>query len=250
MQVNLVWKSSQEKPKIYFKNNVLGTKFLVKACVQNNVKNLLFSSTCAVYGNKKRFLIKENSTTTPLSIYGKTKLQAENIIKKNFNGNYGILRYFNVAGASSDNKFGQINKSDQLFKNLSLEVLKEKPRINIYGKNYNTKDGTCLRDYIHVEDIAYIHFQILNYISNNNVSEVFNCGYGRPYSVLEIVKAFKKLSKKNIKIFFKKRRKADIEKIYADNKKILKLISYKFKFNNLNKIINSSIKWEKKQMHN
>jgi len=237
---------SQKRPKFYFQNNVKGTKILLDACVDTNIKNFLFSSSCAVYGDKKKIPIEEIATTKPVSNYGKTKLKAEKLIKKYFKGNIAILRYFNVVGASSDNKFGQINKNGQLFKNLSLEVLKKKPIISVFGNNYKTKDGTCLRDYIHVEDLANIHVEILKNMFATNMSGIFNCGYGKPYSVIEIIRVFEKITKKKIKIVIKKKRNGDIEKIYANNNKISKRIKYNFKFKNLKKIINSCILWEKK----
>jgi len=236
---------SEKKPKTYFKCNVIGTRKLIKACLNTKVKNLLFSSTCAVYGNKI-IKVKENSKKNATSIYGKTKFLAEKNLKENFKGNLAILRYFNVVGASCDNMFGQINKNGQLFKNLSIQVLKKKPKIFVYGKNYNTKDGTCVRDYIHVTDIAKIHIKILQKISKFSKSVVLNCGYGKPYSVLDIVKQFEKVSKKKIQIVFKGKRKGDIEKIFADNQKIKNFINYKFIFNNLKKIIKTCIKWENK----
>ena len=125
---------SQKKPKKYFSNNVLGTKNIIRCCKQNNINNLIFSSTCAVYKDKLR-LVNENSIINPKSVYGKTKLKAEKYIKKNFKNkktNFAILRYFNVAGASETGKIGQISRGDQLFKNLSIASMQIQPKINIY----------------------------------------------------------------------------------------------------------------------
>jgi len=204
---------SQKKPKSYFKNNVQGTKILLDACANTNVKNFLFSSTCAVYGDKKKIPIAEIARTKPVSNYGRTKLKAEKLIKKYFKGNIAILRYFNVVGASSDNKFGQININGQLFKNLSLAVLKKTPIISVFGNGYKTKDGTCIRDYIHVEDLANIHAEILKNMFATNMSGIFNCGYGKPYSVIEIIRVFEKITKKKIKIIIKKKKKKKKKKI-------------------------------------
>ena len=153
----------EKNPKIYYKNNISGTLNLLKACKDTNVKNFVFSSTCAVYSDKYLY-VKENSITKPKSNYGYTKLKCEKLIEQHFNKkkiNYCILRYFNVVGASPSNKIGQINKNGQLFKNLSLALTKKKPSINLYGINYKTRDGTCIRDYIHVYDLAEIHVKIL-----------------------------------------------------------------------------------------
>jgi len=210
---------SELKPKTYFKCNVIGTNKLIKACLNTNVKNFLFSSTCAVYGNKTT-KVKENSKKNFKSIYGKTKFLAEKNLKKNFRGNLAILRYFNVVGTSEDNKFGQINENGQLFKNLSIQVLKKKPKIFIYGNNYNTKDGTCIRDYIHVTDLARIHLKILQKISKFSQSVVLNCGYGKPYSVLNIVKQFEKVSKKKSRLFSKQKEKEILKRFLLIIKKL------------------------------
>lgn len=239
---------SLKKPKKYYKNNVHGTKSLLKACYKTEVKNFIFSSTAAVYKDKV-FKVKENTIKKPKSIYGKTKLKAEEIIKKFAKKNkinYAILRYFNVVGASLSNKIGQINSYDLLFKNLSQTILKPLPLINIYGNNYKTKDGTCIRDFINVIDIADIHFKVLKKINKTSKSIILNCGYGKGKSVLNVVKTFEKISKKKVKIVFKKRRKADLEQIIADTNLLKRFLSWSPKYDNLNLTVRSCLKWEKK----
>ncbi len=240
---------SQKKPKKYYSNNVLGTKNIVKCCKENDVKNLIFSSTCAVYKDKLR-VVKENSEVNPKSVYGKTKLLGEKLIKdnlKNSKTNYAILRYFNVAGASNSGKIGQISKGDQLFKNLSIASKKINPKINVYGQNYNTKDKTCIRDYIHVSDIAKIHILVLEKINKKKKSVILNCGYGKGISVLEAIKEFQKQTKKKFEVKIKRRRKGDMQEIIANISKIKKFIKWKPKKNSLNKIVRSCIKWELKR---
>ena len=191
----------EKKPKIYYKNNISGTLNLLKACKDTNVKNFVFSSTCAVYSDKYLY-VKETSKTEPKSNYGYTKLKCEKLIEHNFNKkkiNFCILRYFNVVGASPSNKIGQINKNGQLFKNLSLALTKKKPSINLYGNNYKTPDGTCIRDYIHVYDLAEIHVKILFKIESLNKSIILNCGYGKGFSVLQVINEFNKFTKKKLK---------------------------------------------------
>ncbi len=248
LAASLSVEESERKPKKYYSNNFLGTKNIIKCVKQNKVKNLIFSSTCAVYKDKMR-VVKESSRVNPKSVYGKTKLKAENFIKKNLNKkktNFAILRYFNVAGSSNSGKIGQITKGDQLFKNLSIAAIKKKPKINIYGKNYRTKDGTCIRDYIHVSDIAKIHLLVLNKINKENKSVILNCGYGKGISVNDAIKEFQKQTKKKFKITIKKRRKGDMEEIIADNSKIKKFIRWRPKKNSLNDIVKSCLKWENK----
>jgi len=236
---------AQRKPKIYYRDNVSGTRNLIRACNNTKVKNFLYSSTCAVY-SKKICKVKETSKTYPSGVYGSTKLKGEKIVKKKFKKNYAILRYFNVVGASSSKKIGQIVKADQLFKNLSLSILRKNPVFNIYGDDYKTLDGTCVRDFIHVSDLAYIHIKTLIKINNINKSTVLNCGYGKGLSVLKIINQFQKLTRKKVKINFKERRKGDIVEMVANIDKLKSFLNWKPKYNNLRKMVKSSIEWEKK----
>ena len=236
---------SEKKPKLYYKINVEGTKSLLNAAKDSSVKNFLFSSTAAVYGSKIRY-VNENSITSPDSIYGRTKLKAESLVKKLFKKNYIILRYFNVVGASPSKKIGLINRYGQLFKNFSLEILKKKPTLSVYGNDYNTFDGSCIRDFIHVTDLADIHLKILSKVDQNNKSALLNCGYGKGFSVLEVVNQFKKFSKNKVTVKFKPRRKAEIIESVANVSKLKKYLKWKPKFSNLSKIIRNSIDWEKR----
>ena len=238
---------SQRNPNKYKKNNVVGTKNLVNIAIKCKIKNFIFSSTCAVYKDKLK-VVKENSTLYPKSNYGKTKLSGEKIISNSLKKNkinFAILRFFNVAGASDSGKIGQISLGDQLFKNLSLASVKSKPKIKIYGSDYDTYDGTCIRDYIHVSDISKIHIEVLKKIKNKKRSVILNCGYGKGISVLEAVHAFQKQIKRKIKIEYKDRRKGDMEKIIANNSKIKKFIKWSPAKNRLVKIVKSCIRWEK-----
>jgi UDP-glucose 4-epimerase len=248
LAANLIISEGQKKPKKYYKNNVIGTKKLIEACKNSSVKNFIFSSTAAIYKDGQ-YKVSENSIIKPKSIYGKTKIRAEKLIqnfaKKN-KINYGILRYFNIAGSSPSKKIGLINKkSDHLFKNFSIEIMKKKPKLKIYGTDYNTKDGSCIRDFIHVYDIAEIHLLILEKINKLNVSKILNCGYNKGTSVLDVAKEFKKQSIKKVNIIYTKRRKNDLVKIIASNNKLTKFIKWKPKFNNLSKIVKSCILWER-----
>ena len=239
---------SQKKPNKYKWINIEGTKRLLSSIKNSNVKNIIFSSTCAVYkdGLDK---VSERSKLKPTSVYGKTKLIGENLIQKFSKDNkinYGILRFFNVAGASSTGKIGQINKGDQLFKNLSLELNKKHPVFKVYGDDYKTKDGTCIRDYIHVSDIAKIHYEVLKKINKLNNSVILNCGYSKGISVKEVIKAFKKNTRKKIIVKILERRKGDMAKITANSSKLKKFISWKPKYDNLDKIVKSCLYWEKK----
>jgi len=236
----------EKYPKFYYKNNVLGTKSLMKACQNSSVKNFIFSSTAAVYKDGQK-IVSEKSKIYPKSVYGKTKLKAEREIilscKKN-KINYAILRYFNVCGASPSGKIGLVTKGDHLFKNISTELMKKKPSIKIYGNNYNTKDGTAIRDYIHVSDLADIHKKVLTNIAKTLKSNIINCGYGKGISVNEVAREFQKQSIKKINVKLQSRRPGDMEMIVSNNKKLQSNIKWKPKFNSLSFIVRSCIKWE------
>jgi UDP-glucose 4-epimerase len=231
----------------YWNNNIKGTENFLSACKNSNIKNFLFSSSCSIYGNVKGS-VNEKKKPNPQGYYAYTKYKGEQLIKKyskKYKYKYGILRYFNVAGASRSGKIGQIESNGQLIKNIAIQSLKKKPIINIFGNDYPTKDGTCVRDYIHVSDLADIHIKGLDYLENNKKSFILNCGYSKGYSVLKIVNIFKKI-KKNLTIKYQKRRPGDIAQVYSSAKKLNQLLQWKSKYNNMNKIIKSAINWEKK----
>ena len=238
---------AEQNKKKYSSNNITGTLKLIEACKNSNVRNIIFSSSCSVYGNIKG-AVNEKKKPNPQGYYAYTKYKGEQIIKKyakKYNYKYAILRYFNVAGASNSNKIGEIQKSyGHLIKNLAIQSLRVKPVISIYGNDYNTKDGTCLRDYVHVSDLADIHIKSLDHINSKLKSLILNCGYGKGYSVLDIVNIFKKINKK-VKINYAHRRPGDISQVYADIKKLKKVLKWKSKHNDLKKILKSAFKWEK-----
>ena len=239
---------AQKNKKKYYKNNITGTNNLLLSCINTTVKNIIFSSSCSIYGNIKGS-VNERKKPNPQGYYALTKYKGEELIKKyasKFNYNFGILRYFNVAGASPSGKIGEIETSHgHLIKNIAIQSMNKKPKLKIYGNNYNTKDGTCVRDYIHVTDLADIHIKGIKYLKEYKKSFILNCGYGKGYSVLQIANKFK-MMKKNTQINFMKRRPGDIAQIYSDTKKFKKLLKWKPRFNNIYKIIQSAINWEAK----
>ena len=239
---------AQKNKKKYYKNNITGTNNLLLSCKNTTVKNIIFSSSCSIYGNIKGS-VNERKKPNPQAYYALTKYKGEELIKKyafKFNYNFGILRYFNVAGASPSGKIGEIETSHgHLIKNIAIQSMNKKPKLNIYGNNYNTKDGTCVRDYIHVTDLADIHIKGIKYLKENKKSFILNCGYGKGYSVLQIANRFKKI-RKNTQINFMKRRPGDIAQVFSDTKKFKKLLKWKPRYNDINKIIKSAINWEVK----
>ena len=239
---------AENNKKKYYQNNIIGTKNLLEACKNSNVENIIFSSSCSIYGDVKGS-VNENRKANPQGYYAYTKYKSEELIKKfskQSKFKYGILRYFNVAGASPSGKIGEIEKSHgHLIKNLAIQSLKKKPKIKIFGNDYSTKDGTCIRDYVHVSDLADIHIKGLKYLKDNKKSFVLNCGYGKGYSVKQIVDIFKKI-KKGVDVQYQKRRPGDIAQVYANTKKFQKILKWRPKYNNIKLIIQSAIKWEKK----
>ena len=253
LAAKLSLQEAQKKPKMYFKNNVEGTKSVLKAIDKSRVKVIIFSSTAAIYSGNKKIKCKETLLPKPTNLYGKTKFLAENMIKKfcrNKKIKYVILRYFNVVGSSISGKIGPIKNYGQLFKILSIKSLKKNPQLNIFGKNHKTLDGTCVRDFIDINDIVQIHKLILRKLNQlKNDGEIINCGYGRGYSILNVIEAFEKVIKKKIKIKILKKRKGEISNIYADNFLIRKKFGWKSKNQNLILSARRCLNWEK-QLNN
>ncbi len=241
---------SNYNPMKYYNNNILGTENILKLAPHLNIKKFIFSSTCAVYGNINKTKISEKDATIPISNYGKTKLFSEIMIKefsKKYKFKYAILRYFNVIGADSHLRSGQI-LGKSLFKNLSKNIVNKKFTINLFGNSYDTKDGSCIRDYIDVNDLSKLHILSMSKL-NKRKSFILNCGYNKGYSVKEIVKIFSKIIKKKIKIQYRNKRKGDIKAIYCDNKELKKLFpKWKREFS-INTSIKNMIKWENKLLN-
>ena len=237
-------------PKKYLNNNYEKTKIFLSICLKNGLKKLIFSSTAAVYGNPKKNKVSENNKLNPLNPYAKSKLMIENFIKKLSKKNdlkYVILRYFNVAGADKKMRTGLISKySTHLIKIVSEVAVKKRKKILINGDNYKTRDGTPIRDYIHVSDLAEAHLLSLKYLLNGNKSGIFNCGYGKGYSVREIIQTANKLFNNTINFSIGPKRPGDSKYVVANPNKFIKTMKWKPKFNNIKKIIISAVNWEKK----
>ena len=195
---------SVKKPQLYFKNNVVGTLNLLEAMMENSVNILVFSSSCAVYGNPIEIPIDENHPTNPINPYGQSKLMIENILQ-NYDKAYGLrtfsLRYFNVAGADPEGQIGEWhNPETHLIPEILYAALGRKGKVDIFGDDYETEDGTCIRDYIHVTDLANAHVLALEKLLKGNKTDFVNLGTGRGYSVKQVIDICKRISKKNIDI--------------------------------------------------
>lgn len=231
-------------PSKYYMNNIYGTYKLINACENSEVNNIIFSSSCAVYGKNLTKKISENHPKNPVAPYGLTKLIGERLIieraKKKFN--YAILRYFNVVGADLKNKNGQIYKNNQLFQNIALSMLNQKT-LSIYGNKFKTKDGYAVRDFIDVNDLAYLHFRFLNNLKTNKNNYIINCGYGKGSTVKEIIDHFQSFSKAKLKYEIKPSRQGDIPFSVCNNAKLNTKINWKPRFNDVRKSIKNTIHW-------
>ena len=245
---------SIKKPKKYNDYNYVKSKIFLNNCINHNIKKIIFSSTATVYGNSKKKIFSENNRLNPINPYSKSKLKFENYIinqSKKKNIKYIILRYFNVAGADQKLRSGLISKyPTHLIKIVSEVAVGKRKKIIINGNDYNTIDGTTIRDYIHVSDLAEMHILALKYLIKKNQSNIFNCGYGKGYSVKEIINNYNTIIKKKIFYTIGPRRFGDSERLVANNKKFKKYFSnWKPKFNNIKKILETSLKWEKKLLN-
>ena len=241
---------SVKYPEKYIEFNYNKAKIFLDICFQNNLNKVIFSSSAAVYGNPKKDKVIESDELNPLSPYADSKLMLENYLidqSKNVNVKYIILRYFNVAGADQKMRTGLISKfSTHLIKVASEVATKKRNKLVINGDDYNTPDGTPIRDYIHVSDLADIHLKSLEYLLKDNQSEIFNCGYGKGYSIKEVVNCLNNLLETNINFEIGPRRDGDSECIVSNSEKFIKAMSWKPKFNDLNYILKTAIAWEKK----
>ena len=240
---------SVQNPKKYFINNTENAIKLFETCYKHNLKNIIFSSTAAAYGNPlNNSSIEESAELKPLNPYGESKVKTENYLLQNKHRyNSIILRYFNVAGADSNLRSGLISdKPTHLIKILSEVAIGKRDKISIYGNDYSTSDGTAVRDFIHVSDLADIHLKAASYLLTNKTTDIFNCGYGKGYSVLEVINAANKLYNNSINFKYDKRRPGDSEKLVSNVDKLHQLIDWMPKYNNLDLIIQTAVNWEKK----
>jgi len=235
-------------PEKYFKNNTENAIILFDICEKNNLTNIIFSSTAAAYGNPiNEEPISENSLLKPLNPYGESKIKTEKYLQNNNKLNYIILRYFNVAGADAKMRSGLISKkATHLIKIASEVAVGKRNKITIFGENYPTPDGTAIRDYIHVSDLANIHINAAEYLIKKQKSEIINCGYGKGFSVKEVLEVVNNVSDYPINIERGDRRAGDSSMLVSNVSKLINLLNWKPKYNNLNFIVKTAIEWEKK----
>ena len=240
---------SIKEPKKYKEFNYTKAKIFLETCYENGLKKIIFSSTASVYGDPSNENITEEDLLNPLNPYASSKLELENFIKQTsneYNSKYIILRYFNVAGADSNMRSGLISKySTHLIKKACEVAVGKKDKLTINGDDYNTKDGTAVRDYIHVSDLADMHLISAKHLINNGQSEIFNCGYGKGFSVKEVINYFNEILDNEIKFEIGPRRPGDSKLVVANSDKFKKTFSWKPKFNDLKFILKTAYEWEK-----
>lgn len=217
---------SVKNPKKYYDNNVIGTINLLNAMAKHKVKNIVFSSTCAIYGEPKYVPIDENHPKKPVNPYGETKLEIENQLAK-FDKEYGIksicLRYFNVVGADSKARIGEWHEPET---HLIPNILLTNNQFKIFGTDYDTKDGTCIRDYVNVEDLVQAHKLAYEYLKKEQKSDCFNLGTEKGYSVKEVFDCAKKVTGKDIAVSFEPRREGDATILLANAKKAHEVLGW------------------------
>lgn len=240
---------SMEKPLKYFNNNVHGTESLLTAMVENNVKKIIFSSTAAVYGEPNTDIIKETNLPNPTNTYGETKLMMEKMMKwvdRIHDMKYVSLRYFNVAGAHPNGEIGEAHSPETHLIPLVLQVpLGKREKIMIFGDDYPTEDGTCIRDYIHVMDLVDAHLLALDYLNEGNDSDIFNLGNGKGFSVKEIIDAAQRVTGKTIKREIAPRRAGDPAVLVASSQKAKKTLGWEPKYTDIETIIKTAYNFHK-----
>ncbi len=238
---------SVERPLLYFNNNVGGMQSLLEAMQRNNINKVVFSSSAAVYGEPKHVPIFEDDETKPTNPYGETKRIMERMIHwvgQKHNIKYVSLRYFNVAGARHDGSMGEDHRNETHLVPIILQVpLNKRPHVTVYGDNYKTRDGTCIRDYVYIEDLADAHILALNYLRDGGDSQIFNLGSGDGYSVMEMINAARKATGRNIPVEIGERRAGDPARLIADSKKARKILGWSPKVTRMEDIIATAWRW-------
>ena len=240
---------SMEKPLKYYDNNLCGTKILLDSMVEHGIDKIVFSSTAAVYGEPERIPILETDKTEPTNTYGETKLSMEKMFKwvgKAHGLRYVSLRYFNACGAHVSGKIGEDHNPESHLIPLILQVPNGKREfISIFGEDYQTKDGTCIRDYIHVTDLAQAHILAVKYLQNGGKSDIFNLGNGIGFSVKEVIETARKVTQKEIPAKVTPRRTGDPAKLIASSDKAKKVLGWKPQHAELDEIISTAWNWHK-----
>lgn len=248
---HIVVPESVTDPLKYYRNNTLNTFGLIQACIESAVPRFIFSSTAAVYGEPTLERIGEDAPLKPINPYGASKMMSERILMDAALAHgldYVILRYFNVAGADPEARIGQATPdATHLIKVASEVAVGKRAGMKVFGQDYDTRDGTCIRDYIHVMDLAAAHVEALNYLQAGGASDVFNCGYGRGASVLEVIQSVKDVTGIDFPVEIEGRRPGDPACLVADSRKLRGTMpGWKPQYDDLSVITRHAFRWEQK----
>jgi len=247
---SVVVPDSLRDPLGYYRNNTMTTRNLLNAAVRCNVRRFIFSSTAAVYGNADQMPVPEEAPTCPLSPYGMSKLMTEIMlhdVAAAHDMRYVVLRYFNVAGADPDARMGLATAGATHLLKIAVEAATgQRAKIDVFGTDYPTPDGSCIRDFIHVTDLAEAHRAALAYLDGGGASVTLNCGYGRGYSVLETIRAVRRASGRNFAIQHAERRPGDIMTMIADTARIRATLDWTPRFDDIDTIARHALAWEEK----
>ncbi len=246
---SIVVPDSVSDPLAYYSNNTVKSRSLMECAVKAKVPNFIFSSTAAVYGNPKSLPVFETDAPLPISPYGSSKLMTEIMLRDShaaYGLNYVALRYFNVAGADPKGRSGQSTpRATHLIKVACQTALGQRPKMDVFGRDYDTPDGTCVRDYIHVSDLIAAHMDALSHLRKGGASGIYNCGYGKGYSVLEVIKAVERAHGSPFKVDYGPRRAGDPAGIVAGADRIRRELGWQPRHENLDFIVSSALAWEK-----
>jgi UDP-glucose 4-epimerase len=241
---------SVRDPAKYYRNNTVNALGLFELAARHGATSLVFSSTAAVYGEPQTASVDETAPLAPINPYGASKMMAERMLQDVARATglrYAILRYFNVAGADPRGRTGQSTRGATHLIKVAVETaLGRRPKIDVFGTDYETADGTCIRDYIHVSDLVRAHSDALAYLRADGASAVLNCGYGRGFSVLEVIDTVKRVSGVDFKVEFAGRRAGDPARIVAASDRIRSALAWRPQFDDLQTIVGHALAWERK----
>jgi len=247
---SIVVPESVRDPLSYYRNNTMNTCALLEVAAETGVKQFIFSSTAAVYGNPEQVPIREDAATAPISPYGTSKLMSEIMLHdagKAYGLRFVVLRYFNVAGADPKGRTGQATpQATHLIKVACETALGKRLKIDVFGTDYPTPDGTCIRDYIHVSDLARAHSAALAYLRRGGASATFNCGYGHGASVIEVIDAVRRVSGRDFAVEISGRRPGDPAELVANVDRIRATLDWHPQFKDLDTIVAHALSWEKR----
>jgi UDP-glucose 4-epimerase len=249
---SIVVPDSVRDPLAYYRNNTANSRALIECAVKGGVQHFIFSSTAAVYGNPGEAPVTEEAPTVPISPYGWSKLMTEIMLRDASHAHglrHAILRYFNVAGADPQGRAGQSSKTaTHLIKIAAETALGLRPKLDVFGTDYPTPDGTCIRDYIHVSDLVGAHSAALRHLRSGAASLTLNCGYGHGFSVLDVLRTVKQVSGVDFKVELAPRREGDSARIVAANERARTVLGWQPRFDDLPTIVAHALAWERKLM--